>query len=73
MWDQFEGKNQNDAAPGSSAMKKRKIILNRQKIKTSEIYPEGKYKWPYSDSYAPKLKLIKDDMIPVKDRLYRKN
>lgn len=35
--------------------------------------PEGKNYWPYSDSYVPKLKLIKDDMIPLKDRLNRQN
>ncbi len=35
--------------------------------------PDGKNYWPYCDSYVPKLKLIKDDMIPVKDRLHRQN
>lgn len=58
---------------GSSSIKKRRVIMETKKIKKTEIFPEGKYRWPYSDSYAPKLKLMKDDMIPVKDRLYRKN
>jgi hypothetical protein len=60
--------------PGSSSIKKRKIITIKHRMQ-SQVFnsPDGKNYWPYCDSYVPKLKLIKDDMIPVKDRLHRQN
>jgi len=73
----MESWNQKDdggktGAPGSSSIKKRKIVTIKHRLQ-SQVFnsPEGKNYWPYCDSYVPKLKLIKDDMIPVKDKLHR--
>jgi len=64
-----DGNNRGD----SGQIRKRKIIQVRNKTWVTQATkgPEGNNWWPYSDSYVPKLKLIRDDMIPVKDQLYR--
>lgn len=49
------------------------MVRKKLKVKLNQININGDNKWPYCDSYAPKLKLVKDDLIPVKDRLYKKN
>ena len=67
-WDQgVKGGNK-----GTGGMKRRKVITKVEK-RIMEVGIDGKYRWPYSDSYAPELRLIRDDMVPIKDRLYRKN
>lgn len=45
----------------------------KHKITAQIKQPEGKNFWPYSDSYVPKLKEIKDELIPQKERHHRQN
>lgn len=52
----------------STTYAKRKVVTIKHKTMAAIKGPEGKNFWPYSDSYVPKLKQIKDELIPEKER-----
>ena len=63
---------ESDLTNAANGKKLRVVSKNRRKL-IEQFNVQGNNKWPYSDSYAPKLKLIRDDKLHVKERLHRSN
>lgn len=56
----------------SGGLKKRRIVTHvKHKTIGYNVFKDGDNYWPYADSYVPKLKMVQDELIPLKDRVHK--